>query len=98
MSFVRWLAKERLAAVLTAGLVLAVVTPVGPGPISAVPLAVAVLAVAVCLAACSLFVRRPTLTPAGWPTARIDLERSPVRQCDPDSAGHVRPRAPGSAR
>jgi hypothetical protein len=99
MILVRWLVQGRLAVALTAVLmVAAVVAPMDPGSVSAVPLTMAVLAVAACLRAWCWIVRRPSRAPAAARIVRIELERKPARQCDPDAAGHVRPRAPGVRR
>ncbi|HEY7008909.1 MAG TPA: DUF6412 domain-containing protein [Jatrophihabitantaceae bacterium] len=99
MNSVRWSVQGRLAVVVTAAVMLAAsVAPMGPGTVPAVPLAMAILVVAACVVAWRWVVRRPSLAPAASHSARVDLGRNPVRQCDPDAAGHVRPRAPGARR
>lgn len=86
------------ARLLALSVVLLAVPLDGPQVGVLVPLAVAALAATV-----AVLLVRAAVVPAAGPAVVRPHEapasvRSPMRQCDPDSAGHRRPRAPGRAR
>ena len=83
----------RLRWLVAAQLLIALYAPLAGAP-AAIPLA-AVLIVALAVAAVvALDARMEPATRVVVGTARFSARR-PARQCDPDAAGHVRPRAPG---
>ena len=86
----------RLSWLVAAQLLIALYAPLAGVPGTAIPLAVAVVLIAalgvVAVAALDQRADPPSLLVFG--SARVGARR-PARQCDPDAAGHVRPRAPG---
>lgn len=88
----------RLLAFVTAVLVVFSSAPLMIGPPGmAVPLVMTTLLVAVlALIVAVAHTCRPSVrTALAWGRAGC-VVRTPARQCDPDAAGHVRSRAPGS--
>jgi hypothetical protein len=96
---VRSVGAGRLPAHVTALLVLLSLAPSLSGAQGiAVPFMMATLVLAVlALVIAAARLRRPLVRAAiAWHHAGSEI-RTAARQCDPDAAGHVRPRAPGVA-
>jgi hypothetical protein len=66
-------------------------------PSSTVPLVLVVVVVALALALATTADGLPADTRAALVADSAREKQQPARQCDPDAAGHARPRAPGFA-
>lgn len=87
---------KRLSWLVAAQLLVAGYAPLAGVPGTAIPLAVAVVLIAALgvIAVAALDQRADPAAQLVFGAARFGTRR-PARQCDPDAAGHVRPRAPG---
>ena len=84
----------RLPWLVAAQLLVALCAPLAGAPGAAIPLAAVLIAALAVVLVVALDSRLEPATRVVFSTARFNARR-PVRQCDPDAAGHVRPRAPG---